>query len=125
MDTINEIFRDYSPGYLSQFGDAIPEEHRKALNAIINCRTPASGTTGFRCEECGKDHAIHRSCGNRHCPTCQYQKSRQWLEKQLDRRMPGHHFMITFTVHEQIRRFIRSNQRAAYAALFSTSYEAL
>jgi hypothetical protein len=39
--------------------------------------------------------------------------------------MPGHHFMITFTVPEQIRRFIRSNQRAAYAALFSASSEAM
>ncbi len=33
--------------------------------------------------------------------------------------------MITFTVPEQIRRFIRSNQQAAYAALFSASSEAM
>ncbi len=125
MDTINEIFRTYAPEYVSRFGEAIPLEHRKAIDAIINCRTPACGTTWFRCEDCGKDHAIHRSCGNRHCPTCQYHKSRQWLEKQIDRRMPGHHFMITFTVPEQIRRFIRGNQRAAYAALFSASSAAM
>jgi len=125
MKTINDIFRAYAPEYLSRFGASLPKEHRKAMTAIINCRTPACGTTFFRCESCGKQHAIHRSCGNRHCPTCQRHKTRQWLEKRLERQMPGHHFMITFTVPEQIRRFIRSNQRAAYAALFSASSEAM
>jgi hypothetical protein len=125
MKTVNDIFRVYAPEYLLRFGDAIPEEHRKAIFAIINCRTSACGTTFFQCESCGERHAIHRSCGNRHCPTCQHHKSRQWLEKQLDQRMPGHHFMITFTVPEQLRRFIRSNQRAAYAALFKASSEAM
>ncbi len=125
MDTVNDIFRTYAPEYVSQFGDAIPGEHRKAITAIINCRTPASGTTFLQCESCGERHLIHLSCGNRHCPTCQHHKTRQWLEKQLSRQMPGHHFMITFTVPEQIRRFIRSNQRAAYAALFSASSETM
>lgn len=125
MYTVNDIFRAYAPEYIDRYGYALPEGHRKAITAIINCRTPACGTTFFQCEECGKHHAVHRSCGNRHCPACQHHKTRQWLEKQLDRRMPGHHFMITFTVPEQLRRFIRSHQRAAYAALFSASSEAL
>jgi hypothetical protein len=53
MDTVNDIFRTYAPEYQSRFGHAIPGEHRKAITAIINCRTPASGTTFFRCESCG------------------------------------------------------------------------
>src|SRR3989337_642905 len=106
MDTVNDIFRVYAPEYLLRFGDAIPDEHRKVMTAIINCRTPACGTTWFRCESCGKQHAIHRSCGNRHCPTCQHHKTRQWLEKRLERRMTGHSFMIKITLPEQLRRFI-------------------
>ena len=94
METINDIFRAYAPEYLSQFGGAIPGEHRKVISAIINCRTPTSGTTFFQCESCGKRHAIHLSCDNRHYPTCQYHKSRQWLEKQINRQMPGHHFWM-------------------------------
>ena len=35
--------------------------------------------------------------------------------------MPGHHFMITFTMPKQIRRFIRSNQRICYEAMFAAS----
>jgi Putative transposase/Transposase zinc-binding domain len=125
METINDIFRVHAPEYLSRFGDAMPAEHRKAIAAIISCRTEACGTTYFRCESCGEQHQVHRSCGNRHCPTCQHHKARQWLDKNLNRRLPGHHFMITFTVPEELRRFIRSNQRAAYAALFSASSAAM
>ena len=43
----------------------------------------------------------------------------------MKRQLPGHHFMITFTVPEQLRRFIRSNQRAAYAAMFMASSQTI
>jgi len=43
----------------------------------------------------------------------------------MNRQLPGHHFMITFTVPEEIRRFIRSHQREAYSALFKASSEAI
>jgi hypothetical protein len=50
---------------------------------------------------------------------------RQWLQGQLQRQLPGHHFMITFTVPQQLRRFIRSHQRKAYSALFAASADTL
>jgi hypothetical protein len=43
----------------------------------------------------------------------------------LKKQLPGHHFMITFTVPKQIRRFIRKNQEKTYAAMFSASSKAL
>ncbi len=70
-------------------------------------------------------HISFRSCGNRHCPACQNHKIKQWVEGRMNRQLPGHHFMITFTVPEQLRQFIRSNQRAAYAALFAASSQTL
>jgi hypothetical protein len=39
--------------------------------------------------------------------------------------MPGHHFMITFTLPQQLRWFMRNNQRVAYGALFLASSHAL
>jgi hypothetical protein len=47
------------------------------------------------------------------------------MEQQMEQQLPGHHFMITFTVPEQLRRFIRSHQKIAYAALFAASSAAL
>lgn len=125
MKTIKEIFVTYAPEYLEKFGSTMPEQHKKVIEAIINCRTPACGTVIYECAECGKTHEVFRSCGNRHCPVCQNHKTRQWLEKQLKRQVPGHHFMITVTVPESLRPFMRSNQRISYSALFKSSADAI
>ena len=125
MTTIKQIFQNFAPEYTDRFGDTMPGEHRKVINAIVNCRTDHYGTILYTCEKCGQPHVVYRSCGNRHCPNCQHHKARQWLDKQIKRQLPGHHFMITFTVPEQIRRFIRSNQRICYSALFRASSDTM
>ena len=48
-------------------------------------------------------HAIGRSCGNRHCPTCQHDKTKAWLEKQTDRLLPCPYFLVTFTLPAELR----------------------
>jgi len=125
MTTITDIFRTYSDDYIEKFGKNIPELHKKAIHDIVNCRTQSSGILIYECKECGKTHLVMRSCGNRHCPCCQNHKTSQWLDRQLDRQLPGHHFMITFTVPEQLRNFIRSNQKLSYSAMFDASSQTL
>ncbi len=125
MKTINDIFKKFTPDYIARYGDSIPANHLKVIEAIINCRTEANGMTFYECNECRQSHMFYRSCGNRHCPICQNHKARQWLGRQLGRQLPGHHFMITFTVPEQARFFLRSNQRIGYAALFKASANSL
>jgi len=125
MGAIAEIFREFAPEYLRRFGDTMPQEHRKVIDAILLCRTEENGSVVYRCEECGLNHVLNRSCGNRHCPQCQSHKTTQWLERQMERMLPGHHFMMTFTVPEELRDFIRSNQRICYAALFAASSAAM
>jgi hypothetical protein len=98
MTTINEIFSTFGPEYIERFGDDMPREHRKAVDAMIACRTQEAGVAYYECEQCGQLHVVYRSCGNRHCPACQHPKTRQWLQTQMNRQLPGHHFMLTFTV---------------------------
>jgi len=125
MTTIKEIFRTYAPEYIHRFGLAIPSEHRKVIDAIINCRTDHYGVSIYQCTECGERHMVYRCCGNRHCPNCQHHKARKWLQTQLDRQLPGHHFMTTFTVPQNLRRFIRSHQRVCYSAMFAASSQTI
>ena len=125
MGKINEIFRTYAPKYLNLYGETMPFEHKKVITAMLSCKTEDNGFLVYECEDCAEQHTLFRSCGNRHCPQCQQHKSRQWLERQLDRQVPGAHFMVTFTVPEEIREFMRSNQRIAYAALFAASTDAM
>ena len=120
MDSINEIFRSFGPEYLNRYGQ-MPASHRKTIDAIVSCRTIDRGLIIYKCQSCGKVHTVFQSCGNRHCPQCQYQKSQAWLGKQLQRQLPGHHFMVTFTVPDSLRFVIRSHQRTCYSALFKAS----
>ena len=125
MTTIKDIFTTYGPEYIQRFGDRMPTDHHKVIDAIINCRTGHFGASIYQCTQCGENHVVCRCCGNRHCPNCQHHKSRQWLQTQLDRQLPGHHFMLTFTVPEKLRRFIRSHQRVGYAAMFAASSQTI
>jgi len=38
MTTIKKIFQTYSSEYIQRFGETMPFEHRKVIDAIINCR---------------------------------------------------------------------------------------
>ena len=102
-------------------------EHRlpTVLSAILNCKTGHYGHSLFQCQHGGKQHRVHHSCGNRHCPQCQHHKTRLWLHKQLENQLPGPYFLITSTVPETLRPFIRSHPRIAYQALFHASSQAL
>jgi hypothetical protein len=125
MPTVADVVRRYGGEYLERFGASMPGEHKKVLRAIAACRTGELGTVLYRCESCGKTHAMGRSCGNRHCPTCQRDKTKAWLQKQNDRLLPCPYFLVTFTLPAELRALARSHQRAVYAALFEASSEAL
>jgi hypothetical protein len=111
MQTITEIFRTYGPEYIELYGKDMPSGHQKTIQAIIQCRTQIYGMTLYQCPDCGQIHHVFRSCGNRHCPQCQHHKTRQWLEKQLDRQVPCPHFLITFTVPQELRHFSGKSHR--------------
>jgi hypothetical protein len=125
MTSIREIFSTFGPEYLQRYATKIPKTHRKVIDAIMTCRTEACGIAFYQCEDCAEPQQFFVSCGNRHCPTCQYNKSQQWLQKQIERQLPGHHFLITFTVPRQLRSFMRQHQRIAYSALFTASSQAI
>ena len=125
MNTIKEIFENFAPEYIDRFATNMPGQHRKVIDAILNCRSGHYGASIYTCQDCGQSHIIYRSCGNRHCSNCQHHKTAQWLNRQLQRQLPGHHFMITFTIPEQLRRFFRSHQRICYSALFSASADTI
>jgi hypothetical protein len=125
MPTVADVLRRYGAAYLERFGEAIPPEHKKVLGAISACRTGQLGTVVYVCESCGKRHAIECSCGNRHCPSCQWEKTDDWLEQQTALLLPCPYFLLTFTVPAGVRALIRRHQRIAYAALFETSSDAL
>lgn len=125
MPTVADVLRRHGEAYLQRFGPRMPAEHRKVLHALMACRTAKLHTVLYRCSSCGRTHAMGRSCGNRHCPSCQQAKTKVWLEKQLARLLPCPYFLLTFTLPAKLRPFVRAHQRACYAAMFEASSGAL
>lgn len=125
MATVADVLRRHGGTYLERFGASMPAEHKKVLAALCACRTGELGTVVFQCAACGRRHAMPRSCGNRHCPTCQQDKTKAWLQKQTSRLLPCPYFLLTFTLPEGLRAFVRAHQQVAYAALFAASSQAI
>ena len=123
--TVRDVFLTHGRAYLNAFGHRMPANHKKVIQAIIQCRTPDLGTIVCACEDCANTYRIFRSCGNRHCPTCQGEKAINWFNARIDRMLPVHHFMITCTVPAEFRDFFRSHQRFAYSALFQATSKAM
>ncbi len=126
MPTLADVFRLYGPAYLEKYRDKMSVDQFRAMRAILHCRTPELGTTVYRCKSCERLHAVHRPCGNRHCPNCQGNKAREWKRKALAHLLPCSYFMVTFTVPEALRAFIRrSHPKECYRALLDSSIDAL
>ncbi len=125
MPTVADCLRQHAPAYLAKFGPRVPIGHRKVIDAITRCRTGELGGVVYQCDDCQRSHWVGRSCGNRHCPGCGKEKTGAWLAKQQDRLMPVHHFLVTFTVPDQIRSLLRGHPRGGYRALFAAAAESI
>lgn len=124
MTTLRDIFSAFAPEYLERYPN-LPPSHHKVIRAIQQCQSGHYGHSLYQCPSCGGQHRVNHSCGNRHCPQCQHHKTQQWLQHHLDKQLPGPYFLLTFTVPETLRPFIRSHQRLAYQAMFQASAMAL
>ncbi|NIT59119.1 MAG: transposase [Aliifodinibius sp.] len=125
MIELADIFRQYGHGYIRRFASTIPHSHLRVMDEIIRCRTQTLGGMVFYCEHCQEYHYSYHSCGNRHCNKCQNDRAQQWLEEKKNMLLPVSHFLVTFTLHNSLRRVARSHQKLCYHLMFKCAAEAL
>jgi hypothetical protein len=118
MPTVADCLRQHGETFLQQYSDKISLQQRKLLSAITRCRTGELGSVIFACDGCGRQHWVGRSCGNRHCPSCQQEKTQKWLQKQTDHLLPVQHCLVTFTVPDELRSLLRACPKEGYEAIF-------
>ena len=123
MPTLADVVRTHRADYQAQH--SLSRLERQTLEALLACRSGSLGSTLYQCSDCGQKHFVHRSCGNRHCPQCQQHKTRQWVLDQQSHQLPVPYFLLTFTVPQPLRRFLRAHKRPGYDALFQASSQAL
>lgn len=99
----------------------LPSSHWKTLRALCACRTGALGGQVYLCSHCRREHFVAHSCRNRHCPQCQGNRARQWLEAQQRSLLPVPYFHLVFTLPHALNGLIRQNQRALFTLLFDSA----
>ncbi len=125
MLQLADIFRDAGGAYRERYGSRMPPSHKKAMRAIVECRTAALGGQLYECDHCGRKEFSYHSCRNRHCPKCHRAQTDRWLDRQR-RRLPAcPYFLVTFTVPAELRNLIRSHQRTGFRILFSAAARSL
>jgi hypothetical protein len=122
MGRLGEIFRAHGAQYSRRFADRMSADQLRAMSAIQTCHTPAAGALLWRCAECERRHFTFQACGNRHCPACGKADAEQWLHKQCALLLPAvTYHLVTFTVHPELRRTIRSQPRELLDMLMKTA----
>jgi Putative transposase/Transposase zinc-binding domain len=125
MLEVAEIFRLHGPAYRAKFNDRMLPSHLRAMQDIEQCRTPALGGQIYYCAQCDEQRYSYHSCKNRHCPKCQNEQANEWLQEQTQLLLPTPHFLVTFTLPEELRALARRNQKTIYNLLFRASSSAL
>jgi hypothetical protein len=119
-----DIFREYGAAYRQKYADNLLPSHRQAMWAIERCRTEALGGQVYGCVACQEFQYSYYSCRNRHCPKCQHEQTRAWLEVQKELLLPVPYFLLTFTLPSELRELVSCNQKLLYALLFQASAQA-
>jgi len=125
VNSLADIFRQYGTDYQEQHSIDILPSHTKTMRDVVRCRTPELGGQTWHCDHCGKTRYSYHSCRNRHCPKCQRDKARDWLERQFELLLSVPYFMATVTVPEGLRSAFRSRQKTLYSLLFRASAGAI
>lgn len=123
MLEVADILRAAGPEVCARL--AVLPSQKRALQAILQCRTAALGGQVYGCTDCGKLQYSYHSCGNRHCPKCHGQRTERWLQQQHGRLLPGPYFLLTFTLPAELRALARSQQKLLYGLLLHTAAASL
>ena len=118
---------------LRRHGDAYRSTHAidrsaaRVMGAITACRTAALGGHVERCDSaaCGFTRICYNSCRNRHCPKCQSNAARDWLEERAADLLPVEYFHVVFTLPAPVAAIAKQNKAVVYGLLFEAAAQTL
>ena len=125
MIRLAHVIETFEADFLQRHADGLLPGQRQALVAIKNCRSAMSPKMQAECLDCGQQTIVPHSCGHRNCPHCQAHESQRWIERQLEKLVPGDYFMITFTLPAELRPLALENQQAMYGLFMQTAWDTL
>jgi hypothetical protein len=118
---VADIIRASGNSYWERHRSHLAWQHRKVLDAIARCRTPALGGHRDQCSSCAHQVISYNSCRNRHCPKCQGNARAKWLAARSAELLPVPYFHVVFTLPHELSALILQNKRLLYDLLFRSS----
>ena len=95
-------FRQFGPTYEARMGYGMSVEQRKAMTAIVRCRTPALGGQVVECKDCLGQALVFHSCRHRSCPRCMREDVDEWLQLKQAELLPVPYFHLIFKVPQKL-----------------------
>ncbi len=118
---VADIVRCAGQSFVERSHKWINGQHEKVLLAITRCRTAALGGHRDQCSDCGHSAISYNSCRNRHCPKCQGNARRRWLQARERELLPASYVHVVFTLPRELAPLALQNKRLIYNLLFHAS----
>jgi hypothetical protein len=122
---VADIFRKFGPAWRQAQRGHLSLGQLKVMSAIEQCRSAALGGHVLRCEGCGADQIAYNSCRNRHCPKCQSNAAKRWLDARQADLLPVEYYHVVFTLPAPIADIAYQNKAVVYGLLFDVAAETL
>ena len=101
------------------------ERINRVMFFIPRCRTGRLGSAPFTCEGCAESVLRLRSCNDRHCPTCNGHKRKQWRDRLVEWSLDCDYLHIVFTLPHELNELIRAAPKIMHKLFFRCVSEVL
>ena len=105
--------------------EPLSSEQRKAVHALVRCRTAQLGGHLDVCAACGHERPSYNSCRDRHCPKCQGLAQARWVRARMQRVLRTHHFHVVFTLPAELRSIAARNRRLVFELVMTAAADSL
>jgi predicted RNA-binding Zn-ribbon protein involved in translation (DUF1610 family) len=122
---VADIFRAHGPAWRQTQRAHLSLGQLKVMSAIEQCRSAALGGHVLHCQACEHTQIAYNSCRNRHCPKCQGNAARRWLQARQIDLLPVDYYHVVFTLPAPISAIAYYNKAVIYGLLFEVAAEVL
>ena len=122
---VADVFRRHGPAWRAAHAGHVGLDQLKVMSAIETCRTAALGGHVEGCQDCGHTRITYNSCRNRHCPKCQGNAAREWLEAREADLLPVGYFHVVFTVPAEVAAVAFHNKAVVYDLMLKAASQTM
>ena len=120
-----ECWQQVLKGGLAQSQIKLNSQQLKVFSHLTVCKTELAGSEVYACTHCGYQLKVHRSCRDRHCPSCQYRATQKWCELRRADVLPVTYYHLVFTLPHTLNGWVSCHPSELYRLLFESVWHTL